>query len=248
MSTGDGRVALISGGARGIGRACVLRLAGAGHDVSFCYRSDDQAATDLEKRAGELGVRVLAVRADVTDADAVREWVARTERELGGITAAVTSAGITADTPLALMSDEQWAGVLRTNLDGVFNVCRAVVYPMMKRHAGAITTISSVSGVYGNAGQANYSAAKAGNIGFTKALAKEVGRSGVRANVVAPGLIDTDMTGALSERARKHLTESVALRRAGRPEEVADLVAFLSSAQAGYITGAVLEIHGGFGG
>jgi 3-oxoacyl-[acyl-carrier protein] reductase len=240
--------ALVSGGARGIGRACVRRLAQDGYGVSFCYRSDEQAATELEKEISELGAQVLAIRADVTDADAVREWVARTERDLGPITCTVTSAGITADSALATMSDEKWASVLRTNLDGVFNVCRAVTYPMIKRRAGSITTISSVSGVYGNAGQTNYSAAKAGIIGFTKALAKETGRFGIRANVVAPGLIDTDMSGALPERVRKHITDSVALRRAGSPEEVADLVAFLSSARAGYITGSVVEIHGGFGG
>ncbi|MBN6039708.1 3-oxoacyl-ACP reductase FabG [Amycolatopsis sp. 195334CR] len=241
-------VALVSGGARGIGRACVRQLAQDGYDVSFCYRADERAATELEKELGEEGTRVLAVRADVTDGTAVREWVSRTERELGPVTTAVTAAGITADTPLATMPDDKWASVLRTNLDGVFTVCRAVAYPMMKRRAGSITTLSSVSGIYGNAGQTNYAASKAGIIGFTKSLAREVGRFGVRANVVAPGLIDTDMTDAMPEKARTTLIDSIALRRAGSPEEVAELVGFLSSEQAGYITGSVLEIHGGYGG
>jgi 3-oxoacyl-[acyl-carrier protein] reductase len=244
MSSG---VALVSGGARGIGRACVRQLALDGYDVSFCYRADERAATELEKELGDEGTRVLALRVDVTDAEAVREWVSRTERELGPVVTAVTAAGITADNPLATMSDDQWTRVLRTNLDGTFTVCRAVAYPMMKRRSGSITTLSSVSGVYGNAGQTNYAASKAGIIGFTQSLAKEVGRFNVRANVVAPGLIDTDMVEAMPEKARAKLIETIALRRAGSPEEVAELVGFLSSQLAGYITGSVLEIHGGYG-
>jgi len=244
MSAG---VALISGGARGIGRACARRLAEDGFDVSFCYRSDEQSAAELEKELSDDGTRVLAARVDVTDAAAAREWVARTERELGPVSAVVTAAGVTSDTPLAAMSDEKWDRVLRTNLDGVFAVCRAVAYPMMKRRAGVITTVSSVAGIYGNPGQTNYAASKAGIIGFTKALAREVGRYGVRANSVAPGLIETDMTDAMPEKARARLLDQIALRRAGRPEEVAELVGFLSSGQAGYLTGSVLEIHGGYG-
>jgi 3-oxoacyl-[acyl-carrier protein] reductase len=241
-------VALVSGGGRGIGRACVRRLAADGRAVSFCYRGDEESAARLAKEIGELGVGVLAVRADVTDPDAVREWVSRTEAELGPITVAVTSAGIVADSPLVTMSDQKWNDVLRTDLDGVFQVCRAAAYLMMKRRNGVITTISSVSGVYGNGGQANYAAAKAGIIGFTKSLAREVGRFGVRANVVAPGLIDTDLTAGLGEATVRRMVASIALRRAGTPEEVADLVAYLSSARASYLTGSVLEIHGGYGG
>jgi len=239
------RVAVVSGGSRGIGAATVLRLARDGWDVGFCYRSDEEAARRVEKAACELGVRVLAVRADVAAAAEAKEFVLRTEAELGPIGAAVSCAGIIRDRPLALMADEDWHQVMRTNLDGVFHLCRAVVFPMMKRRAGAIITLSSVSGVYGNATQVNYSASKAGIIGFTKALAKEVGRYGIRANSIAPGLIETDMTAALAEPVRARLLDSVALGRFGTAEEVADLAAFLVSEQATYLTGSVLEVHGG---
>lgn len=245
MTDNTAPVALVSGGSRGIGRAVVLRLAAEGYDVGFCYRSDEQAALELEKEAGEFGHRVLAVRADVTDGASVREWVARTESELGPIDLAVCSAGITRDNPLVLMSDEDWHGVLDTNLGGVYHLCRAVVFEMMKRKSGTIVNISSIAGVYGNATQSNYSASKAGIIGFSKALAKEVGRYNIRANVVAPGYIETDMTAELSEKVRKEAAKQIPLRRFGRAEEVADLVVYLASERAAYITGSVFQIDGG---
>ncbi|MBB0245802.1 3-oxoacyl-[acyl-carrier-protein] reductase [Streptomyces alkaliphilus] len=245
MTDNTAPVALVSGGSRGIGRAVVLRLAAEGYDVGFCYRSDEQAALQLEKEAGEFGHRVLAVRVDVTDAESVREWVARTESELGPIDLAVSSAGITRDNPLVLMTDEDWHAVLDTNLDGVYHVCRSVIFEMMKRKSGTIINISSIAGVYGNATQSNYSASKSGIIGFSKALAKEVGRYNIRANVVAPGYIETDMTAELSEKVKKEAAKQVPLRRFGRAEEVADLVAYLASERAAYITGAVIQIDGG---
>lgn len=241
----DTRVALVSGGSRGIGRACVARLAADGFDVAFSYRSDSEAAQQLVKELD--GARVSATRVDVTDAAAVTAWVADVERNFGPIHAVVTSAGITADGGFATMSGERWGDVLRTNLDGTFHVCRAATFGMMKRKCGSIVTLSSVSGVHGNPGQANYSAAKAGIIGMTRALAKEVGRYGLRANVVAPGLIATDMTAGLSEQVRARMIERIALRRAGTGEEVADLVSYLSSGRASYVTGAVFEIDGGIG-
>jgi 3-oxoacyl-[acyl-carrier protein] reductase len=238
-------VALVSGGSRGIGRATVLRLARDGFDVSFCYRADGEAARKVEKELAELGVRVLAERVDVADADAVRVWVTRTEDELGPVTAAVTSAGITRDRPLVRMADEDWNAVLGTNLDGVYHVCRSVVFGMMKRKAGTVVAVSSIAGVHGAAGQTNYSASKAGTIGFCKALAKEVGRYGVRVNAVAPGFIDTDMVAVLDEKTRERALADVPLRRFGTPDDVADLVGFLVSEQAGYITGSVLHVDGG---
>ncbi len=238
-------VALVSGGSRGIGRATVRRLALDGFDVSFCYRSDERAAREVEKELAELGVRVLAERVDVADAGAVRAWVTRTEDELGPVTAAVTAAGITRDRALVRMADEDWSAVLGTNLDGVYHVCRSVVFGMMKRKVGTVVAVSSIAGVHGSAGQTNYSASKAGTIGFCKALAKEVGRYGVRVNAVAPGFIDTDMVAVLDERTRERAMVEVPLRRFGTPDDVADLVGFLVSEQAGYITGSVLHVDGG---
>lgn len=241
----DRPVALISGGSRGIGRAVALRLAEDGHDISFCFRGDEQAAANLEKEVAGLGGRVLARRVDVTDARAVKDWVDRTEEEFGPVAVAVTSAGITRDKPLLLMSDTEWHEVVDTNLDGVFHVCRSVVYPMMKRRGGSIVTVASVSGLHGNAGQTNYAASKAGIIAFSRSLAKEAGRRGIRVNAVAPGLIDTDMSAVLDDRVKEQVTERTALGRAGLAAEVADAVAYLASARASYVTGSVLSVDGG---
>ncbi|MFH9263221.1 MULTISPECIES: 3-oxoacyl-[acyl-carrier-protein] reductase [unclassified Streptomyces] len=245
MAEIESRVALVTGGARGIGRATVLRLARDGFDIAFCYQSNEAAALELEKEVSEIGVRVMSRKADVRDIELVRVLIAETEDTLGPIDAVVTAAGITRDNPLLLMKDEEWHQVLDVNLDGVYNVCRSVVFGMMKRKRGVIVNLSSVAGVYGNATQTNYSASKAGIIGFSRALAKEVGRYGIRANVVAPGFIDTDMTSVLTGKVKEKALESVPLGRLGQADEVADLVSYLVSDRAAYVTGAVVQIDGG---
>ncbi|RJO78946.1 SDR family oxidoreductase [Nocardia panacis] len=243
MTESDRPIALVSGGSRGIGRAAVLRLAQDGFDVAFCYQSDTDAASTLEKEVAVLGGRAIASRVDVSDNVGVRSWVNQTEDEFGPIMVVVTSAGIVRDGALVMMSDEDWSRVININLDGTFAVCRAALFPMMKRKSGCVITVSSISGLVGNVGQANYSAAKAGVIGFTKALAKEVGRYGIRANVVAPGFIETDMVGGLSDARRKKACDNVVLGRFGCADEVADAISYLVSAN--YVTGSVLQVDGG---
>ena len=238
----SGKVALVTGGSRGIGKAVASRLAGAGARVALVDVVDPE---QVEATASEIGGGAIAVRANVVDADDVGAAVSQVEERLGPIDVLVNNAGITRDGLLIRMTEEAWSAVLDVNLKGVFNMTKAVVRGMMKRRSGRVVNIASVVGITGNAGQANYSASKAGDIGFTKTVAKELAARNVLVNAVAPGFIDTDMTKALPEAARETLMKLIPLGKLGAAEDVANAVLFLSSDLASYITGQVVVVDGG---
>jgi 3-oxoacyl-[acyl-carrier protein] reductase len=233
-----GRLALVTGASRGIGRAIAAELGRAGASVVVGYRSGREEAEAL---AEEIGGR--AVQADVSSADDAKRLV----DEAGDVDVLVNNAGLTRDGLLARMSDDDWREVIETNLSSVFYTCRAVTRPMMRKRRGAIVNVSSIVGVHGNFGQTNYAASKAGIIGFTKSLARELGSRGVRANVVAPGYVQTQLTDVLPEEATRVMVEQTPLGRIAEPEEIAGAVRFLASDEASFITGDVLLVDGGLG-
>jgi 3-oxoacyl-[acyl-carrier protein] reductase len=239
------RSAIVTGASRGIGQAVAVQLAAEGYDIAFCYRERGDAALETERLVREHGVACYHAPCDVADASAVEAFVKAAEAELGPTYALVNSAGIVRDSPLVLMSPGAWTEVIDTNLTGTFNFCRPVVFGMMKRRQGVVVNISSVAGVYGNAAQTNYAASKAGIHGLSKSLAKEVAKSGIRVNVVAPGFIETDMTAGLSDKVRAEALKIVPMRKFGTSQQVADLVTFLVSERGGYITGQVIQVDGG---
>ena len=234
----EGKNALVTGASRGIGRAIAVELAQGGATVVIGYRTGRDEAEAL---AAEIGGR--AVQADVADADDARRLV----EEAGDIDVLVNNAGLTRDGLLARMSDDDWRTVIETNLSSVFYTCRAVTRPMMKKRAGAIVNVSSIVGVHGNWGQTNYAASKAGIIGFTKSLARELGSRNIRANVVAPGYVKTALTEVLPDEATAAMVQQTPLGRVAEPEEIAGAVRFLASDQASFITGEVLLVDGGLG-
>jgi len=241
----SGQSAIVTGGSRGIGKAIALRLAAEGADVLFTYATNEAAAAETAKEIEALGRKVLAVKADATNSAGANEVIEKTLSEFCKIDILVNNAGITKDTLLMRMSEEDWDSVLDTNLKGVFLLTKAAIRPMMSAKRGKIITISSVVGLVGNPGQANYCASKAGVIGFSKSLAKEVGSRGITVNVVAPGYIETDMTEKLNEAQRKAIMDMIPLKRIANPQEVAGVVVFLASSDADYITGEVIKVDGG---
>ncbi len=243
----DGRIALVTGGSRGIGAAICEELAAAGAVVAVNYARNAGAAAAVCERIATAGGMAHAVQGDIGSAAGAAALVEHVESEIGPIAVLVNNAGITRDDLIMRLSEESWREVIDTNLGGAFFTCRAVARPMMKRRAGAIVNMSSIVGVRGNAGQTNYAASKAGLLGLTKSLAKELGSRGIRVNAIAPGYIATELTDALPEAARAAILGATPLGRLGEPEDVACAVRFLVSDAAAFVTGDVLAVDGGLG-
>ena len=241
----EGKVAFVTGASRGIGRAIALTLAEAGADVAVNYAGNAAAAEEVAAEIRKMGRRALILQGDVSQTEAAAAMLDAVVAEFGRCDILVYNAGITRDGLLMRMKEEDWDAVLNTNLKGVFNCTKAALKYMMKQRSGKIVNIASVVGIMGNAGQANYAAAKAGCIGFTKSVAKEVASRGITVNAVAPGLIATDMTSVLPDKVIEEMAAGIPLKRAGQPVDVAKAVLFLVSDDAAYITGQTLNVDGG---
>ena len=239
------RVVLVTGAARGIGKQIALKYAQNGYDVVINYVSDNTDVEGLIKEIGQYGTEVLCVKADVSQAEQVEELVKQAIEKFGKVDVLVNNAGVTKDTLLMRMKEEDFDKVININLKGTFLMTKAVIPYMMKKRAGSIINISSVVGVAGNAGQSNYAASKAGIIGFTKSIAKEVASRNIRANCVAPGFIATDMTEVLSDEVKANINAQIPMKRMGTPKDVANVVYFLGNEESSYVTGQTINIDGG---
>ncbi|AYF53910.1 3-oxoacyl-[acyl-carrier-protein] reductase [Clostridium botulinum] len=240
-----GKNAIVTGASRGIGRAIAIKLADLGANVVLNYRSDINSVNEVVKEIESKGVKAVAIQGDISKFEDAKKIVDEAMEKLGSIDILVNNAGITKDTLLMRMKEEEFDNVIEVNLKGVFNCTKHVVPIMMKQRSGKIINISSVVGLSGNAGQSNYAAAKAGIIGFTKSVAKEIASRGITVNAVAPGFIATDMTGVLSDKVKENIKNNIPLKRVGDAKDIANTVAFLSSNMASYITGQVISVDGG---
>jgi 3-oxoacyl-[acyl-carrier protein] reductase len=245
MTLLQNKVALVTGASRGIGREIAKKFASQGANIAFTYLSSIEKGQALEAELAAYGIKAKGYRSDASDFAAAEQLVVDVVADFGTLDILVNNAGITRDTLLMRMSEEQWDDVLRVNLKSVFNLTKAAIKPMMRAKNGSIINMTSVVGLMGNAGQANYSASKAGIIGFTKSIAKELGSRNIRSNAIAPGFIETEMTGELNEKALEDWLKNIPLKRAGGGEDVANACVFLASDMSKYITGQTLQVDGG---
>lgn len=241
----EGKVAIITGGSRGIGKAMVHDFVAQGASVAFTYRSSGEEANAIADALNTDNQKVIAYQSDASSFDAAAEFVKQVMTDFGKIDILINNAGITKDTLLLRMGEEQWDQVINVNLKSVFNLSKHVMRPMLKARSGSIIHISSVVGVFGNAGQSNYAASKAGVIGFSKSLAKEIGSRGIRSNVIAPGFIETDMTHVLDEATKETFLANIPLKKLGSGQDVSNAAIYLGSDMSTYVTGQVLSICGG---